>query len=121
MSDTINTKRMTVAHKVPRDPEEYRPTIHFAQRLGQRVPEHHQGDVIRELITSAECSGSSCPSGANPEGVDHYFTFRGEVCGREYCLVVGCRASVFKSEHPAEKHLAVTIYSPEDPEEGDGG
>lgn len=106
-----NSKYVTLPVKVPRDPEQYRSTTHFGQRLRQRVPDDIRGEVVRECIQMGQCSGAQHSGHGD---VHQYFQFGREVEGTQWTVIVGIVLEAFRD--PARKHLAVTIYG--DGEEG---
>jgi len=107
MSTNTNTKHVTVAHAVPRDPEAYRMTTHFGQRVRERLPpEPKRGRIIRECIERGECHGESNRTDGH-EDVQQYFRFDATLYGRRWRTIVGIRPQAFKRD--SERHLAITI------------
>ena len=106
MESQPNTKHVTVPHPVPRDPEQYRTTTHFSQRLRERFKNRAEWDrLIRETIERGQVRGTTPPEHAEANGgVQQYFAFNHD--GVE--LLVGIRPAAFRDD--AEQHLAVTIY-----------
>jgi len=109
---TENTKYVTIRHEVPRDPEAYRATIHFGQRLRERVPDEKRDAVVRECIEHGECSGSSPPRNDEHDTVRQYFAFDRSYAGRRWRMIVAIRPQAYLDAD--EKHLAVTIIEVDD-------
>jgi len=108
-----NTKQCPVPVEVPRDPEVYRATVHFGQRLAERVkpavPDASR--VIRECIKYGHCSGASDTNVVEEDGDwIQCFKFEAEVYDLEWTLVVGMTRAGFLDDG---KHDAVTIYRSE--------
>jgi len=102
------TKQVAVPMDLPRDPEEYRATVHFGQQIKQRVPDHHQDMAVRETIEFGDHKGSYHPDGVKKfDYVLQYF----KVIGETWTVVVGIIPKAFLD--PETKHLAVTIYPTE--------
>jgi hypothetical protein len=101
-------KRVNVPMPVPRDPAEYRATIHFGQRLRERVPAEHRDTVVETLFQRGDIYGASAPATTADEAdVSQYFAFEASVEDVEYRLIAGIRPAAFRE--PERKHLAVTI------------
>ena len=128
MSLEVNTKHVTVdgaAVQVPREPDAYRPTTHFGQRLRERVPGDDRDHVVRACFERGVCRGTRPPKGVDRPGeVFQTFEFEarfsadsliGSESARTYALVVGVVREAFRS--PAKKHRALTIV----PRDGGGG
>jgi hypothetical protein len=103
--------------EVPREPDAYRPTTHFGQRLRERVPSSHRDRIIRECFETGVCRGTTPPSSVDRPGVAFQtFEFEARVTHgdfeRVYSLVVGVVRDAFRGE---PKHRALTIYQPEEP------
>jgi hypothetical protein len=101
-----NTKHVQVPHEVPRDPGGYRATVHFGQRLRERVPEDLRDVVVEKCIRRGRVHGTTDHQGVDAEVVQ-FFKFVGEVGDRDWAVVVGIRGEAFYGD---EKHLAVTVY-----------
>jgi hypothetical protein len=108
-----NTKRVSVAHPVPREPDAYRATVHFGQRLRGRVPEAQRDSVVRECIEQGELRGTTPPADSDADDVRQYFAFEHCVNGRDWRLVVGIRPAAFRADG-SDHHLAVTIMEVDD-------
>ena len=117
---TVNTKQVVVdgdAVQVPREPDAYRPTTHFGQRLRERVPSADRNRVVRECFERGVCRGTtSARSVDRPGEVFQTFEFEarfsesalmGSETARTYALVVGVVREAFRN--PRKKHRALTI------------
>jgi len=102
-----NTKYVQVPHEVPREPEQYRSTIHFGQRLRERVPEDSRDRVVRECITQGRVRGENARQPTDEDDVRQFFSFERRVDDVEYRLVVGLRDEAFYDD--SKQHLAITI------------
>ena len=117
---TPNTKHVVVdgdRHEVPREPDAYRPTTHFGQRVRERVPSSHRDRIIRECFEAGVCRGTTPPSSVDrPGAVFQTFEFEARILignsSRAFSLVVGVVRDAFRG---SAKHRALTIYEPEDP------
>lgn len=103
-----NTKHVSVPLEVPRDPEQYRATTHFSQRLRDRLPDRDWDYAIGETIRRGELRGASPPVDVDDSEVCQSFSFQ----LKEIELVVGIRPVAFTD--PGELHLALTIYEVDD-------
>lgn len=109
MSSGANTKYVQLAVPVPRDPEQYRTTTHFGQRLRDRVPEDIQGRVVAECITEGRCHGTTPRDAeADRDDIVQTFGFDHHLEGRHWRVVVGLRERAFLSR--GREHLALTVY-----------
>lgn len=108
MHSEPNTKHVSVAMPVPREPSEYRATTHFGQRLRDRVPEQKRDRAVRETITDGRLVGTGNPIGDDNDRVRQYFKFIGD----GWIVVVGVCDDAFLEE--SKKHLALTIYPADD-------
>jgi len=112
-----NIKHVNLSVPVPLDPSQYRPTVHFGQRLRERVPDGIQDDVIEDCIREGGCHGVSprkCEDNIDEhEDVVQFFGFDGRLNGRHWRVVVGLREAAYLDR--GREHLAVTVY-----EVGDG-
>jgi len=122
---TTNTKQVVVdgdAVQVPREPDAYRPTTHFGQRLRERVPGLDRDRVIRGCFERGVCRGTTPPRGVDRAG-EAFQTFEfearfsadsliGSEHARTYALVVGVVREAFRS--PPKKHRALTIVRRDD-------
>jgi len=106
-----NTKHVNVVFEVPRDPEQYRATTHFGQRLRERAPDDKRDSVVRNLIERGRVSGAS-PTRERGANVSQYFKFEQRVHGTDYRMIVGIRREAFVED--GSKHLAVTIMEVHD-------
>jgi hypothetical protein len=108
-SDAPNTKKITVAHEVPRDPAAYQPTIHFGQRLKERIPENHRDSIVRECLQRGRCHGVSDRKAKGHDDVRQCFGFDldDDLLDATYRLVVGIRPTAFRQA--STNHLAITI------------
>lgn len=99
------TKQVPVPFDVPRDPEAYRATIHFGQRLRERVPEFKRDRVVRETIHHGDQHGATPPQsvGEHDRVVQHF-----RIVHDSWTVVVGICPDAFRRED--RKHLAMTIY-----------
>lgn len=107
---TPNTKHYTVAHPVPRDPEQYSKTGHFLKREKYRTPEIKPW-VVEELLQEGEVRGTD---------TDGRFVFEKDVWSEgkhEWVLVVDLQEEAFL-EADAQHHL-VTAYCQCCPKEDD--
>ena len=104
---SVNTKLVAVPLEVPREPEAYRATTHFGQRLRERVPEELRDRLVRDLIEGGTLRGTTDPRNDGKDDVHQYFAFEDRVNGRDWRLVVGVVPAAFIE--PTRKHLAVTI------------
>ena len=117
---TPNTKHVTVdgeTYEVPREPDAYRPTTHFGQRVRERVPSSHRDRIIRECFEAGVCRGTTPPSSVDrPGAVFQTFEFEARILighsSRVFLLVVGVVRDAFRG---SAKYRALTIYEPEDP------
>ena len=103
---------VTVPVAVPRDPAAYRPTVHFAQRLKDRVPEYDRDALPRRLIEDGRVS--RVPDHAHAtDAQGTLVAFIDEIAGETWTLIVSLRPGAFTRDG---KHGAVSIYRgrPED-------
>ena len=116
---TPNTKHVTVdgeTYEVPREPDAYRPTTHFGQRVRERVPSSHRDRIIRECFAAGVCRGPPPPTSVDRPGVA-FQTFEFETrtlignSSRVFSIVVGVVRDAFRG---SAKHRALTIYEPEE-------
>lgn len=108
--DAPNTKFASVPYPIPREPRAYEATIHFGQRLKERVPPADRNRAVRDTIRFGTLRGAADPPElARPEDVCAYFQFDGE----EWTIVVGIVPEAVWGDR---KHRAITIYE----REGDG-
>ncbi|MEF8784140.1 MAG: hypothetical protein V5A39_13490 [Haloarculaceae archaeon] len=49
-------RREPAAHD-GREPAAYQPTVHFGQRLRERVPENHRDSLVRGCLQRGRCHG----------------------------------------------------------------
>lgn len=120
MSLAPNTKQVVVDGDpvdVPREPDAYRPTTHFGQRVRERVPAAHRDRIIRECFESGVCRGTTPASSVDRPGVAFQtFEFEARILigdsSRVFSLVVGVVRDAFRGD---AKHRALTIYEPEEP------
>ena len=116
---TPNTKHVTVdgeTYEVPREPDAYRTTTHFGQRVRERVPAAHRDRVIRECFEAGVCRGTTPPRSIDrPGAVFQTFEFEARILigdsSRVFLLVVGVVRDAFRG---SAKHRALTIYEPEE-------
>lgn len=94
--------------KVPRDPQAYRPTNHFYNRLKQRVPDELQDDIAARCIKHGHVSSTS-PAGHCEGSVWQTYAFDYEIDDTEWSVIVGIVPQAYGSE--MVKHQAITIYS----------
>lgn len=105
-----NTKKVTVAFEVPREPSEYSAGVHFTQRLRERVPEELRDRVVSECIRHGVCRGTGEPQSTDDaDDIKQWFQFDREVEGVEWRVIVGVKEAAFVE--PEIKHLAVTVYA----------
>jgi hypothetical protein len=103
------------AFEVPRDPSAYRATDHFVMRCKDRVPDTRQDRYIRETIKRGEVSGTApTQSPSTVFDVVQHFKFRQQFEHWDCEIIVGIRPVAHNVED--KKHLALTIYNPEDHE-----
>ena len=115
-----NTKHVTVdgeTYEVAREPDAYRPTTHFGQRVRERVPAAHRDRIIRECFETGVCRGTTPPRSVDqPGAVFQTFEFEARILignsSRAFSLVVGVVRDAFRG---SAKHRALTIYEPEEP------
>ena len=115
-----NAKHVVVdgeTYEVPREPDAYRPTTHFGQRVRERVPSSHRDRIIRECFETGVCRGTAPPSSVDRPGVAFQtFEFEARILignsSRAFSLVVGVVRDAFRG---AAKHRVLTIYEPEEP------
>lgn len=89
-----------------RDPAAYRPTVHFGQRLKDRVPEHDRDALPRRLIEEGAVSRvQDHPHATDSRGA--LVAFIDVVAGETWTLIVSLRPCAFTREG---KHGAVSIY-----------
>ena len=112
MSESVNTKHEQVRYAVPRDPDAYRATVHFGQRLKDRVPEYKRDAVVRECIQRGDLFGTRPTVDCEEDEVKQYFAFQATVYDQAWRLIVGIRPAAFK--RPDTPHLAVTIMEVDD-------
>ena len=101
---TPNTKHVTVdgeRYEVPREPDAYRPTTHFGQRVRERVPSSHRDRIIRECFAAGVCRGTTPPSSVDRPGVAFQtFEFEARILignsSRVFSLVVGVVRDAFR-------------------------
>lgn len=109
-----NTKHAPVPMPVPRDPADYRPGVHFAQRLRERVPKPLRDRVIRECITEGYCRGASPPDSiVDSDGgrMVQAFAFDREIEGVQWTVVVGIMRKAYLED--GAKHKVITVYGDE--------
>ena len=119
-SEQTNAKHVVVdgeTYEVPREPDAYRPTTHFGQRVRERVPIYHRDRIIRECFEAGVCRATTPPSSVDRPGVAFQtFEFEARILigdsSRTFSLVVGVVRDAFRG---SAKHRALTIYEPEDP------
>ena len=122
---TANTKQVVVdgdARDIPRDPNRFRPTTHFGQRLRERVPAADRDRVVRECFERGVCRGTTPARSVDRPGVVFQtFEFEarfsesaliGSETARTYALVVGVVREAFRN--PRKKHRALTIVRRDD-------
>jgi len=122
---TVNTKRVVVdgdVVQVPREPDAYRPTTHFGQRLRERVPAADRDRVVRECFERGVCRGTTPTRSVDRPGeVFQTFEFEarfsesvlmGSETARTYALVVGVVREAFRV--PSKKHRVLTIVRRDD-------
>ena len=115
-----NAKHVVVdgeTYEVPREPDAYRPTTHFGQRVRERVPAAHRDRIIRECFEAGVCRGTTPPRSVDRPGVAFQtFEFEARILignsSRVFSLVVGVVRDAFRDRG---KHRALTIYEPEEP------
>lgn len=108
-----NTKRVSVPHPIPRDPGEYQATVHFGQRLRERVPQQLRDRVVRECIERGTCRGEPNPGSIDSSrDVQQAFKFERHIEGEDWIVVVGIVPEAFTE--PDVKHLAITVYPVEE-------
>ena len=115
-----NAKHVVVdgeTYEVPREPDAYRPTTHFGQRVRERVPAAHRDRIIRECFATGVCRGTTPPSSVDrPGAVFQTFEFETRILignsSRVFSIVVGVVRDAFRGRG---KHRALTIYEPEEP------
>jgi len=100
----------------PRDLDRYQSTTHFIQRLRERVPDHHQGPVPREIIESGRVTRRPWSSDDGLAAPGQPVAFTGEVDGDRYTVIVALRPSGYRS--PETTHEVVTVYEG-DPSDAD--
>lgn len=111
-TDVPNTKYAPVPMPVPRDPSAYRPGLHFAQRLKERVPDAIQDRVIRECIEEGHLSGGSPPSEvSHDEEMVQSFKFTKKIEGVRWTVVVAILRAPYLDD--SAKHKVLTVYSPD--------
>ena len=99
-----NAKHVVVdgeTYEVPREPDAYRPTTHFGQRVRERVPSSHRDRIIRECFETGVCRGTTPPSSADRPGVAFQtFEFEARILignsSRVFSLVVGVVRDAFR-------------------------
>ena len=90
----------------PRDPAAYRPTVHFGQRLKDRVPEHDRDALPRRLIEDGAVHRvPDHPHTTDAQGA--LVAFIDEIAGETWTLIVSLRPGAFTRDG---KHGAVSIY-----------
>ena len=107
-----STDIVTVPVAPPRDPAAYHPTVHFAQRLKDRVPEYDRDALPRRLIEDGRVS--RVPDHAHAtDAQGTLVAFIDEIAGETWTLIVSLRPGAFTRDG---KHGAVSIYRgrPED-------
>ena len=119
-SEQTNAKHVVVdgeTYEVPREPDAYRPTTHFGQRVRERVPAAHRDRIIRECFEHGVCRGTTPPRSVDqPGAVFQTFEFEARILignsSRAFLLVVGVVRDAFRG---SAKHRVLTIYEPEEP------
>jgi len=114
---TSTADLVTVPVAVPREPAAYRPTVHFGQRLKDRVPEHDRDALPRRLIEDGAVSRVPEHPHA-PDARGTLVAFIDEIAGETWTLIVSLRPGAFIRDG---KHGAVSIYRgrPEDDPDAD--
>lgn len=108
-----NTKHVSVSVPVPREPAAYRPSVHFGQRLRERVPERLRDRVVNECIETGECRGVRPPRRDDADDeIKQHFAFEATVADGRWRLVVGIRSAALLNDD--KKHLAVTVMEVDD-------
>ena len=103
---TSTADLVTVPVVPPRDPAAYRPTVHFGQRLKDRVPEHDRDALPRRLIEDGAVHRvTDHPHATDAQGA--LVAFIDEIAGETWTLIVSLRPGAFTREG---KHGAVSIY-----------
>jgi hypothetical protein len=104
-TDTQQT--VTIPIVPPRDPEAYRITSHFRNRLRQRVPDAFQPSLPANLIRDGRILRLETDAETQSHGAVVAFTTTGPK-QRPWTLIAGLRAEAFNSED--EHHRVVTIF-----------
>jgi hypothetical protein len=103
------------AFEVPRDPAEYQSTQHFAMRCKDRVPTATRDLYITQTIEIGELSAATPPQSVDNEyDICQHFEFEREFAHWTCRIIVGMRPIAARQDD--KKHLALTIYNPEDHE-----
>ena len=119
-SEQTNAKHVVVdgeTYEVPREPDAYRPTTHFGQRVRERVPSSHRDRIIRECFEAGVCRATTPTKSVDQPGVVFQcFEFEARILignsSRVFSLIVGVVRDAFRG---SAKHRALTIYEPEEP------
>ena len=119
-SEQTNTKHVVVdgeTYEVPREPDAYRPTTHFGQRVRERAPAAHRDRIIRECFEAGVCRAATPPTSVDRPGVAFQtFEFEARILignsSRVFSLIVGVVRDAFRGRG---KHRALTIYEPGEP------
>jgi hypothetical protein len=108
-SDRSTDTQQTVTIPVipPRDPESYRITSHFRNRLRQRVPDAFRPSLPANLIRDGRILRLETDAETQSHGAVVAFTTTGPK-QRPWTLIAGLRAEAFNSAD--EHHRVVTIF-----------
>ena len=108
--DTETKNTVTIPVAPPRDPEAYRVTSHFRNRLRERVESHQRDTLPGELIRNGYVHRVPATAADVPNhewGATVAFTTAAPT-GRPWTLVAALRPTAFSN--PDEHHRAITIY-----------
>jgi len=92
---------------VPRDPEAYRSTNHYINRLKQRVPEDLQSDIAARCVKRGVLKAKTRAGEADGNAWQDFAFYR-KIDDQPWCLIVAIVPQAYESE--MVKHAAKTIY-----------
>ena len=108
--DTETKNTVTIPVAPPRDPEAYRATDHFRNRLRERVDDHRRDTLPAELIREGRVRRAPATAGDVPEreqGATVAFS-TAAATGRPWTFIAALRPIAFAE--PDQRHRAITIY-----------
>jgi hypothetical protein len=118
---TSTADLVTVPVAVPREPAAYRPTVHFGQRLKDRVPEHDRDALPRRLIEDGRVNVAGEYRPGTGPGKGTPVAFSDEIGGETWTLIAALRPRALTRDGT---HAVLTVYRgppSESPETADGG